>query len=152
LPRPRLSLTLLSPGGCGEEINGPLLRRYAAARTSVELAAALAAMCGPQGFVDRLDLAGLEAVRALPGQTAKLVGIAEAISRGNRQGVIGKAALGRLRMPVAVMWGTDDPVLPYAQTGDLPAHFVLHGIDGAGHMLVEEALDRVLHAMRQLAR
>jgi pimeloyl-ACP methyl ester carboxylesterase len=147
-----LSLTLLAPGGFGEEINGPLLRRYAAAATGPELAAALAAMRGPRGVADTPDLGALEAMRAVPGQTAKLVGIAEAISRGNRQGVIGKAALDGLRMPVAVIWGKNDPVLPYGQTRDLPDGFVLHGIDAAGHMLIEEAPDCVLRTIRQTAR
>ena len=84
--------------------------------------------------------------------SAKLAGIAEAITRDDRQGVIGRAALDRLRMPVAVVWGSSDPVLPYGQTSDLPDRFVLHGVDGAGHMLIEEAPDRVLDAIRQTAR
>lgn len=147
-----LSLTLLAPGGFGEEINGPLLERYAAARTEHELVAALAGMAGPRGLVDKADLAGLAAMRALPGQADKLTGIAEAISRGNRQGVIGRAALERLAMPVAVVWGTEDPVLPCRQTNDLPSRFVVYRIDGAGHMLIEEAPERVLQAIRETAR
>ena len=143
------SLTLLAPGGFGEEINGPLLRRYAAARTEDELAAALADMAGPPGPAVTADLAGFAAMRALPGQSAKLIGIAEAISRGNRQGVIARTALDGLAMPVAVLWGTSDPVLPYGQASDLPSRFVLHAIDGAGHLLIEEAPERVLRAIRE---
>jgi len=151
-PERTRSLTLLSPGGFGEEINGPLIRRFAAARSRAELAACLTDMSGPRARIDPARLAGLEAVRALPGQTEKLAGIAAAITPGNRQGVIGSAALGALGMPVAVLWGTGDPVLPFAQTGNLPGHFVLHAVDGAGHMLIEEAPGLVTRAIRQAAR
>ena len=34
---------------------------------------------------------------------------------------------------------TDDPILPFAQTLDLPDGFELHVAAGAGHMLIEEA-------------
>src|SRR5690606_9994316 len=60
LQRPRLaSLTLLSPGGFGPEINQRLLKRYAAARTQAELVPSLEAMFGwfspvPQVLVDQL--------------------------------------------------------------------------------------------------
>ena len=143
------SLTLLAPGGFGEEINGTLLRRYAAARTEGEVAATLADMAGPRGLAEKADLAGYATMRALPGQSAKLIGIAEAISRGNRQGVIARTALEGLAMPVAVLWGTSDPVLPYGQTSDLPSRFVLRAIEGAGHMLIEEAREPVLRAIRE---
>jgi pimeloyl-ACP methyl ester carboxylesterase len=147
-----LSLTLLSPGGFGEDINGPLLRRFAAARSPAELAACLAGMSGPASRIDGPALARLAAMRARPGQTEKLVGIAEAITRGNRQGVIGKAALDLLPMPVAVLWGRNDPVLPFGQTANLPDRFRLHPIDGAGHMLIEEAPEPVTRTIRQMAR
>ncbi|CAH2404464.1 hypothetical protein MES5069_420048 [Mesorhizobium escarrei] len=42
-------------------------------------------------------------------------------------------------MPVMVVWGTDDAVLPFSQAEGLPAHFHLHHLLQAGHMLVEEA-------------
>jgi pimeloyl-ACP methyl ester carboxylesterase len=146
------SLTLLSPGGFGEEINGPLIRRFAAARSRAELAACLTGMSGPHRKIEASELAGLEAMRALPRQTEKLTAIAAAITRGNRQGVIGNAALDVLGMPVAVLWGTGDPVLPFGQTGNLPGRFRLHAVDGAGHMLIDEAPDLVIQAIRRAAR
>jgi pyruvate dehydrogenase E2 component (dihydrolipoamide acetyltransferase) len=146
------SLSLLAPGGFGEEIDGSLLRRYAAARSESELAEALSAMAGPHASIPTAGLAGLAAMRALPGQTEKLIGIAEAISRGNRQGVIGRTALEGLGMPVMVLWGTEDPVLPWRQTHGLPSRFALDGIAGAGHMLIEEAPETVLRAIRATTR
>ncbi len=42
------SLTLVAPGGMGEEINAPLLRRFAAAQSAGEIAACLRDMSTPQ--------------------------------------------------------------------------------------------------------
>ena len=47
-------------------------------------------------------------------------------------------------MPVRVLWGDRDPVLPFAQALDLPEGFELHVAAGAGHLLIEEAQDAVL--------
>ena len=52
-------------------------------------------------------------------------------------------------MPVRVLWGDHDPVLPFAQALDLPEGFELHVAAGAGHMLIEEAPDAVLAVLRQ---
>lgn len=137
------SLTLVAPGGFGPDINGDLLARYAAARTEAELAACLAEMAVP-GFVPPADLvAAMLRERAVPGQGEKLREIAAMIAKDNRQGVIPREGLAALAMPVSVLWGTDDVVLPYEQTRDLPAMFGLHSFAGAGHMLLDERPEEV---------
>lgn len=146
------SLTLLSPGGFGVEINQPLLRRFAAAREHAELRGCLAAMMAPDAAVDAAGLEELVAMRARPGQVEKLGQIVEVIARDGRQGVIPADRLGQLAMPVAVVWGTLDPVLPFQQAENLPSSFALHRLDGKGHMLVEEAAGFVTGLIRQAAR
>ena len=147
-PQRVASLTLLAPGGFGPEINGPLLRRYAEAGDSDEIRACLAAMSGAGAVVPDDALRPYLAMRERSGQKEKLVEIAAAITKGDRQGVIAHELLETLSMPVTVLWGTDDPVLPFAQTDNLPAHFTLDAVDGAGHMLVGEAPERVRGAIR----
>lgn len=143
------SLTLLAPGGFGEEINGPLLRRYGAARSEGEIRACLAAMSGPRAVIS--DVAVREAIemRAAPGQTEKLVEIAAAITRNDRQGAISRDSLAALTMPVSVAWSPEDSVLPYGQTANLPPHFALHTVEGSSHMLPEEAPDTVADIIRR---
>ena len=85
----------------------------------------------------------LAEMRGRPGQSQKLVEIAAAMTRDDRQGVIPREQLDTLTMPVMVVWGTDDAVLPFTQADGLPAHFHLHHVLEAGHMLVEEAPDLV---------
>lgn len=143
------SLTLLAPGGFGPEINGPLLRRFAAATDKSEIRASLASMAVPQSPPSDRSVETLVGLRKRPGQTRKLVEIAAAITRDDRQGVIPRERLELLDMPVMVLWGTDDPVLPVTQADNLPAHFHLHHVLAAGHMLVEEAPDLVAEAIRR---
>jgi pimeloyl-ACP methyl ester carboxylesterase len=143
------SLTLLAPGGFGEEINGPLLRRYAAARSADEIRECLKAMSGPQAVISDETVRKAAEMRAIPGQTEKLVEIAATITRNDRQGAISRDDLSALPMPVAVAWSREDSVLPYSQAEKLPPHFVLHTIEEKGHLLPQEAPGLVADIIRR---
>jgi pimeloyl-ACP methyl ester carboxylesterase len=148
-PEKVASLTLLAPGGFGTEINGPLLRRYAAAAGKREIRACLAAMSGPQSLPPTRIVDVLDEMRKRPGQLQKLVEIAAIMTRNDRQGVIPREQLDTLNMPVMLAWGTDDAVLPVSQADGLPAHFHLHHVLESGHMLVEEAPDLIAGIVRR---
>ncbi len=146
------SLTLLAPGGFGPEINAPLLRRYARAADESELRACLSAMSGKNASVAGPVVRHHLGMRRRPGQIEKLVEIAAAITRDDRQGVIPPDVLKKLAMPATVLWGSDDPVLPFSQSESLPSHFKRLAVPGAGHMLASEAAERTSAAIRaQLA-
>jgi pimeloyl-ACP methyl ester carboxylesterase len=142
-PQPVASLTLLAPGGFGEEINGRLLARYAVAREPAEIARCLEGMFGWASPIPNETIEILARMRATPRQVDFLAGLAGKIARGARQGVIPREQLAALEMPVAIVWGTLDGVLPYHQSRDLPPSFALHTAPGIGHMLAEEAPDLV---------
>ena len=146
------SLTLLAPGGFGAEINGPLLRRYAAAAGRDEIRTCLAAMSGPGSVPPERLVDVLFRMRAQPGQLQALIDMAAAMTKSDRQGVIPIEQLNTLDMPVMVVWGTEDPVLPVDQAETLPARFLLHHVLEAGHMLVEEAPDLIAQAVRRNTR
>jgi len=146
------SLTLLAPGGFGEEIAGLLLRRYGAAASQIDLRDCLTRMSGPDFRPSNETVEALAAIRALNGQSEKLVEIAAAITENDRQGVIPRDRLATLTMPVAVVWGTEDTVLPFSQTGDLPPAFTLYPVREAGHMLPEEVPETVLDIIRRTIR
>lgn len=146
------SLTLLSPGGFGPQINGPLLRRYAAATGRSEIRACLAAMSGPGSVPPDHIVDAFFLMRARPGQSQALVDAAAVMTKGDRQGTIPRELLDRLHMPVMVVWGTEDPVLPVNQAESLPLHFHLHHVLEAGHMLPEEAPDLIAEVVRRNTR
>lgn len=146
------SLTLLAPGGFGPDISEERLANLAAPATTDDLRAAMNAMCAPGFEMPTKNVAVYAAMQSAPGQREMLMEIAEKISKGGRQGEIPRASLATLAMPVTVVWGTADPVLPFPQSENLPEAFRLAVLPGVGHMLLEEARKQVIHAIRSTMR
>lgn len=142
-----VSLTLVAPGGMGEEINAPLLRRFGAAHTMDDIAACLKEMSTPYAADPQSGASVLAEARQSFEQQHKLAEIAALITRDGKQGVIPKEMLTSLAMPVSVLWGTEDLVLPFAQTRNLPPNFEVKELSGAGHMLIEEAPGAIIEAL-----
>lgn len=131
------SLTLFAPGGFGEEIAGPLLRRYAYAVTFRQLWSYVGAMRGAFAPYDDPQLERLAEVRKAPGQREALMEIHKRIVRDGRQGAIPRDQLAPLSLPVSLVWGTGDAVLPVSHALRVPASFRVRIVPGAGHMIPE---------------
>lgn len=151
-PQAVASLTLIAPGGFGPEINHALLKRYAAAASADELRAAMDEMSAPGFSMPTKYVAGLMATRAVAGQRDKLMEIVGLITKGDRQGEIPRDTLATLSAPTTVLWGTADSVLPFSQTENLPPNMTLEVLQGRGHMLLEEAREAVIRAIRRMSR
>lgn len=146
------SLTLLAPGGFGPEINIRLLKRFAVAQRGPEIEAALECMTGYLNPVSPLVVDRYARMRAAPGQTEILVRFAEAMTRDGRQGVIPRAQLATLPMPVHLLWGRQDHVLPAHSADGLPGRWTVERLAETGHMLIEEAPDAIAATLeRQIA-
>lgn len=132
------SLTLLAPGGFGGEINNRLLRRYAAAEEEAELALLLEQFFGWEAGVPPALAAAQARERQAPGATAALKNIVETFFDGDRQKIMPVADLAGLSVPVKVVWGTQDRVLPTRQAHKLPGRIAVHIFERTGHMLPQE--------------
>lgn len=146
------SLTLLAPGGFGPEINMRLLHRFAAARSADEFRAALEGLYGWMSPISE-EMIGL-CVQSRPDGaiSERLTRIAGFLSRDGRQGVIPRDRIAELSMPISLVWGELDNVLPYRQTRDLPPNIALHSLPDVGHMLIDEAPDQVFSVIKRTAR
>lgn len=144
-------LTLLSPGGYGPEINALLLRRYGSAADADTIAVCLKEMSGPDATITDKDAAERARGREAVGQIAMLEKIAALITRDGRQGVIPAEGVQALTMPVAVLWGALDSVLPISQMDAMPAHWTKITLARAGHMLAEECPDEVAELIAKQA-
>lgn|GEM_PF-4856125 len=136
------SLTLISCGGLSRHFDLGFLRRLLAA-TSVEEARGCvrALFATPPSNLDAFARA-LQVAVADPAARAGLATIVE------RAFVPGLAATPRvpwdtLRMPLQVVWGDADTVIPLPAAHRLPAAAVLHRLDGVGHLPHLEAVARV---------
>lgn len=146
------SLTLLAPGGFGPFINGHLLQRFATPGSADELRAAMNDMAAPGYNYETKYVAALAALRGISGQPAMLEKIWGMIARDSKQGEIPRDTLATLAMPVTVVWGTDDPMLPFSQSENLPPRFERVVLPGVGHMLPVEARKQVISAIRRTVR
>ncbi|NBB51241.1 alpha/beta fold hydrolase [Rhizobium sp. CRIBSB] len=146
------SLTLLAPGGFGFEIDHQALRRYAAAEKHGDLATALAAMMAPGHVVDRFCLERLAAARQEPGAVDRLLAILASFlvecDARTGQGTLPLRSFDGLGIPTRLLWGTADPILPVAQASKIWPGAVVTLIKGAGHMLIDEAPDEVVAALK----
>ena len=134
-----LSATLLSPGGMSSRINAPLLRAFAKAGKSAELEICLRQMSGPKSAIlpDLVD--AIVAQRRVAGQMEALAHIIGLILRGEEQGAIPRSALEALAMPVTVVWGEADAVMPCDALKSVPGSFHTVLLPCVGHMLLDEA-------------
>lgn len=142
------SLTLLAPGGFGPEINIRLLRRFAAGRETEPLRVVLEGMTGFLHEVADETVDFHVRHRARPGQSERLKVFAEGLARNGRQGTIPRDALATLAMPVRLLWGLQDNVLPARQAEGVPEGWQVTLLAETGHMLVEEAPEAVVAALR----
>ena len=146
------SLTLLAPGGFGPEINMRLLTRYAGATDADTIRACLETMTGFANTVSNAAVTELLEGRQRAGQPEKLLEIAAGMTRNGVQGAIPRDAMAGLPMPVKVLWGLQDAVLPVTQAEGLPPFFGIHRFSSAGHMLVEEETATVIRLLAENVR
>jgi pyruvate dehydrogenase E2 component (dihydrolipoamide acetyltransferase) len=142
-----LSATLLAPGGVSSWINAPLLRALTRAANEEELALCLRQMFAPSASIPPNLVKATAAQRRVPGQQEALAHILERILRGEEQGIIPRAALEALAMPVTVIWGAEDAVMPGNVLQSLPGHFRTLLLPDVGHMLLDEAPEHAAGAI-----
>lgn len=137
------SLTLLAPGGYGPEINHRLLTRYAQAKDAETIASCLEAMTGWFSPIPEERVTQALAARQGEGRHEKLIEMAEGLARDGMQGQIPTESVEALEMPVCVVWGELDNVLPIRQARNLPVTFDGHVFSNLGHMLPDEAPEEI---------
>lgn len=142
------SLTLFAPGGYGPEINHRLLMRYAKAKDPDAMRAVLEGMTGYRFVVPDELVAQKLAQHAAPGQRPLLEAFAAGMVRDGRQGTIPRDRIAALPMPVRLVWGEQDNVLPIRQAAGLPEHFVVTRLAETGHLPAAEQPDAVVAALR----
>lgn len=145
------SLTLLAPGGFGPGINHEALRRYGAAVEIDELVLGLAAMSAPGSIVDAAALERLADARRLPRATVRLMEILNSflLETDGRigQGTLPLTSFEGLCVSTRLLWGTEDPILPVTQARSIWKAAEVTFIEGAGHMLIDEAPEAVASAI-----
>lgn len=132
------SVTLVNSAGLGDEINGGYIRGFVAAESRRDLKPVVEQLFADPALVTRQLLDDLLKYKRLDG-VAQVLADLEAGHFGNgRQAHSPGRQLPAARLPVLVVWGAEDRIIPAAHAGNAPAGAQVEVMPGAGHMVMME--------------
>jgi pyruvate dehydrogenase E2 component (dihydrolipoamide acetyltransferase) len=134
------SLTLLAPAGFTAEADAEYLRGFAAAGSRRELKPLLGRLFADSSQVTRQLVDDLLRYKRLDGVSEALNTLLGTLLDGDRQAIDTPALLANVTVPVTVVWGSADRILP------VPDGVKLSRVE-AGHMLHMEAANDVLRLL-----
>ncbi|MEM7300804.1 MAG: alpha/beta fold hydrolase [Pseudomonadota bacterium] len=137
------SATLLAPGGFGPEINLDILGRFVAATSTDDIAELLPRFYTPGYELDPDVIENQWRCLSAPGVLEALQHIKGIVFKDGVQGTLPLADIGALNVPVDVIWGGLDEIIPSHQMENLPVGFTTHLFPNVGHMPAEEITDDV---------
>lgn len=123
-------LTLLAPAGLDDAIDADFVHGMASVRAPGALAHLLRRLSPRPPALSAAQLAEMAGTLA----AGRLVPLADAFVHDGRQQIDIVADLATLPMPVRVIWGVQDRIIPWTQVARLPSRVAVHLIAEAGHM------------------
>jgi pyruvate dehydrogenase E2 component (dihydrolipoamide acetyltransferase) len=128
------SLTLIASAGLGAEINTAFIGGFVRATRRREMADVLNLLVRDPALVSRTMVEDVLRYKRLDGVSAALARIAEAWFAGGRQSLDLAQRIATLVMPVQVIWGREDRIIPVAHAEVLASRLPVHILDEAGHL------------------
>lgn len=146
------SLTLLAPAGLGPEINGRFLDGLCGAEDEAALRPWLNELVSEPGWLTASFVATAAQQLRDPDRRAALSAMAAALVPGGVQAESLRPQLQALRVPIKVIWGRADRIIPPQHAQELPGAVALHRLSGVGHLPQLEASALVADLMRHQYR
>jgi pyruvate dehydrogenase E2 component (dihydrolipoamide acetyltransferase) len=128
------SLTLIAPAGLGPEINAAFITGFIRSQRRREMQEVLSLLVHDPALVSRAMVEDVLRYKRLDGVQAALEAIAAEWFPNGSQRLGLAATLDGLRMPVQLIWGRDDRIIPAAQAEAFAGHVPVHILDAAGHL------------------
>ena len=128
------SLTLIATAGLGPDINAAFIDGFIRAARRKDATEVLQLLVHDPALVSRTMVEDVLRYKRLDGVPAALETIAHAWFAGGRQTLDLVAAITALTMPVQVIWGRDDRIIPVAHAQALAARLPVHILTQAGHL------------------
>ncbi len=133
------SLALIAPAGLGPEINADYINGFISAESRKEIKPLLQQLVADASLINRALINDMLQFKRIDGVTAALTTIAAGFQDGSAQTADLRAGLADLSMPVHVIWGSDDQIIPADHAQDLPDHINVDVLPGFGHLVQLEA-------------
>ena len=137
------SLSLVAPAGLGPEINADYVKGFVAAKSRRELKPVIELLFADPGRVTRQLLDDVLRYKRLDGVEDALGRVSGAAFPEGRQALDTAAAVREAGVPVLVVWGREDRIIPAAHAEALGDAAEVHVLDGAGHSPHMEAAGEV---------
>jgi pyruvate dehydrogenase E2 component (dihydrolipoamide acetyltransferase) len=131
-PQRVASLTLIASAGLGPDINGAFIDGFVRAQRRRDAQEVLALLVHDPALVSRAMVEDVLRYKRLDGVQTALDRVARAWFPDGRQAVA--IDLAALAVPVQLIWGRDDRIIPVAQAEALAGHVPVHILDAAGHL------------------
>jgi pyruvate dehydrogenase E2 component (dihydrolipoamide acetyltransferase) len=136
-------LALVAPAGFGPEINMDYIDGFVRAAGKKDLKPVLGQLFADESLVTRSLVDGVLRYKRLDGVSDLLATLAEAVFPGGRQAAQPGLRLDPGRLPVTVVWGSDDRVIPVAHADAVPDGAAVVVLEKAGHMVQMERAGEV---------
>jgi pyruvate dehydrogenase E2 component (dihydrolipoamide acetyltransferase) len=133
------ALTLIATAGIGPEINGAYIAGFVTAGSRREIKPLLQQLVGDPSLINRSLIDDILKYKRLDGVTEALTTVAAAFVDGDRQTVDLRSELAQLSMPVQVIWGSLDRIIPADHATGLPDNVKVNVLEGCGHLVQLEA-------------
>ena len=143
------SLALLAPAGLGPESNGSFLRGLTDATRRASLVPWLKQLFADPARLDEGFVATAWQQLESPEVRERLAVVADAFFPDGTQMLDLRHLLNDLTMPVRVLWGQQDRILPVRHADGLPGHIAVHRFAGVGHLPHVEAEAQVARIVVQ---
>jgi len=147
-PERAASATLICSAGLGPEINMAYIDGFMQAKRRKQLQPVLAMLVADPAMISRDMIEDVLKFKRLDGVEAALNRIVDDTFAGGRQALELTGRLEELTVPVQVIWGRQDQVLPVAHSEGLPASIPVTVYDDAGHMAHMEKAAEVNEKLR----
>jgi pyruvate dehydrogenase E2 component (dihydrolipoamide acetyltransferase) len=137
------SLTLIAPVGFGPDINMEYVEGFMRASRPRQLRPFVEQLFANPALVGRKMLDDIISYKRLDGAVEALNIIAGTVFKGGRQAVDLAPRVAGLAIPLQIIWGEGDRIIPSTHLNGLPASVRAHLVPGAGHMVHMEKADEV---------
>ena len=133
-PECAASLTLIASAGLGADINGRFIDGFVGAGRRREAVEVLSQLVADPALVSRTMVEDVLRYKRLDGVTAALTAIAASWFAGGRQSLDLTAPIASLALPVQLIWGREDRIIPAGHAEALATRRPVHILDRVGHL------------------
>jgi pyruvate dehydrogenase E2 component (dihydrolipoamide acetyltransferase) len=137
------SLSLIASAGLGPEINADYIDAFISAASRRDLKPVLARLFARKDLVSRQMVDDVLRYKRLDGVDEALKKLSSALFSGGQQRAQLRETVRGANIPILVVWGEDDEIIPARHAATLADKARIHVIAGAGHMVQMEAASAV---------